>query len=371
MNPNANRNVLSRSLALSAILALVGLGGILPACSAQGGSADAAKAAEAPKSTGPVAEIDGKPVALAELEKAAEPQFKQLEQQKQAMLKQLEDSRHKILEGALNDLIDDKLIEAEAAKRGLSKDDLVKAEVESKLQPVTTDDVSKFYEENKARVGGRTLEQLSEQIKTYLQQQRADQTRGEFLSSLRQSHKVKILLEVQRANVEVGNAPTKGPATAPVTIVEFSDFECPFCSRVNPTLAQVREKYGDKVRIAFRQYPLPMHPKAQKAAEASLCAHDQGKFWELHDAMFANQQELAVDQLKAKAAGLGANAEQFNQCLDSGKHAKQVADDMAAGSAAGVSGTPAFFVNGRFISGAVPFEQIAPIIDDELARKGV
>ena len=113
-----------------------------------------------------------------------------------------------------------------------------------------------------------------------------------------------------------------------------------------------------------------MHPKAQKAAEASLCAHEQGKFWELHDAMFANQQALDVPALKTTAAGLGVNAEQFNQCLDSGKYAKQVADDMAAGSAAGVSGTPALFVNGRFISGAVPFEQIAPVIDDELRPQG-
>ncbi len=372
MNPISNRNLLSRSLALSAILALVGMGGILPACSAQGGSANAetAKAAAAAKTDGPAAEIDGKPISMAEVEKAAEPQFKQLEQQKQAMLKQLEDSRHKIIEGTLNEMVEERLIESEAAKRGVSKEDLVKAEVDSKVAPVTDDDVAKFYEENKGRVGGRTKEQLADQIKAYLQQQRADQARGEFITALRQSHQVKILLEVPRVAMEVGDAPSKGPANAPVTIVEFSDFQCPFCSKVNPTLAQVKAKYGDKVRVAFRQYPLPMHPQAQKAAEASLCAHEQGKFWELHDAMFANQQQLAVDQLKATAVGLGVNAEQFNQCLDSGKFAQKVADDMAAGSAAGVSGTPAMFINGRFISGAVPFEQLAPIIEDELARKG-
>jgi len=164
--------------------------------------------------------------------------------------------------------------------------------------------------------------------------------------------------------------PAKGPATAPVTIVEFSDFQCPFCARLIPTLDQVTSKYGDKVRLVFRQFPLAMHAEAQKAAEASLCANDQGKFWEFHDAMFKNQQALAVDQLKAKAVEMGMNAEQFNSCLDGSKHAAQVKKDFEEGSKAGVSGTPAMFVNGRFISGAVPFPEIAKVIDDELNRKG-
>jgi protein-disulfide isomerase len=131
------------------------------------------------------------------------------------------------------------------------------------------------------------------------------------------------------------------------------------------------EKYGDKVRLVFRQYPLGFHPFAQKAAEASLCAHEQGKFWQLHDAMFANQQGLAVDSLKAKAAELGMSAAAFNACLDGGQYADEVQGDMAAGTAAGVSGTPAMFVNGRFISGAVPLEEITKVIDDELRRQGV
>ena len=114
-----------------------------------------------------------------------------------------------------------------------------------------------------------------------------------------------------------------------------------------------------------------MHPQAQKAAEASLCANDQGKFWQLHDAMFANQQALGVDQLKAKAVELGLNAETFNSCLDSNKYAAQVATDLKEGSTAGVSGTPAMFINGRFVNGAVPFEEIASIVEDELQRKGV
>jgi protein-disulfide isomerase len=167
------------------------------------------------------------------------------------------------------------------------------------------------------------------------------------------------------------DGPAIGPANAPVTIVEFTDFECPFCSRVVPTLEQVREKYGDKVRLVFRQFPLDMHPNARKAAEASLCAQEQGKFREMHDAMFQNQKQLAVNLLQSKAAELGMNAEEFKACLESGKFASRVEADVRAGVAVGVSGTPALFINGRLVSGAVPLEQIIQVIDDELRRKGV
>jgi len=339
-----------------AILALLVAVVLLPACSDQGGSAHA----ESAVSTGDaVATIDGKPVSLSELEELAAPQLQQLEAQK-----------HKILESTLDQLIENKLLEAEAAKRELSVDALVKAEVDDKIQPVTDADVDTWYEQNQARLQGQTKEALADRIKQFLEQQRGSTARGEFIASLRDKYTVKVLFEPIRADVEVAGAPTKGPDSAPVTIIEFSDFQCPFCSRVNPTLAQVRETYGDKVRIAFRQFPLAIHPNAQKAAEASLCAHDQGKFWQMHDAMFSAQQELAVEQLKAKAASLELDSEQFNSCLDSGKYADRVAQDMAAGQAAGVSGTPAMFVNGRLVSGAVPFEQIKTVIDDELARKG-
>lgn len=168
--------------------------------------------------------------------------------------------------------------------------------------------------------------------------------------------------------VPVGEAHTKGPEDAKVTIVEWSDFQCPFCSRVNPTLAQVREEYPEKVKIVFRQFPLSIHPNAWKAAEASLCAHEQGEFWAMHDAMFADQRNLGVDSLKTMAEELGLDTEEFATCLDSDEYSDAVQADFDAGREAGVSGTPAMFINGRFISGAVPFEQIASVIDSELSR---
>ena len=344
----------SRRAPAGAILAVLALIGILPACSAQGGAATGeAKTPDA------VAEIDGKPVTQAELEELAAPHLKRLEAQRQ-----------QILDSMLNQLIEKKLIEAEATARGITAQELEKAEVADKVGEVSDAEVDAFFEENKARIPpDQTKEQVGPQIRTYLAGQRQTETRTAFLADLRQKHKVRILLEPPREKVEVAGAPTKGPDDAPVTIVEFSDFECPYCSRLNPTLDQVVQTYGQRVRIAFRQFPLAMHANAQKAAEASLCAHDQGKFWQMHDAMFSNQRSLAIEQLKAKAVELGLEGEKFDQCLDSGQHADRVAEDFKAGQAAGVTGTPALFINGRMVSGAVPFDQVAQVIDDELARK--
>jgi protein-disulfide isomerase len=327
----------------------------LPACAA-GAASD--RPAEAEPAV--VAEVGGKPITLAELEAALAPQLEQIDRQ-----------RRKILEDGLGQLVEERLIEAEAAARGTTPEQLVAEEVAAKAGAISDEEVAAFYEANKARVGNRTLEQLEPQIRSYLMNQKGAEARATLVASLRAKHPTRILLEPDRAPVVAGDSPAKGPADAPVTIVEFSDFQCPFCSRVNPAIAEAREVYGDRIRVVFKQYPLNIHAQAQKAAEASLCAHDQGKFWELHDAMFANQGELGVDQLKAKAAELGLDAEQFGTCLDSGKHAEQVAAEMQQGIAVGVSGTPALFVNGRFLNGAVPFTEIAKLVDDELARKGI
>jgi protein-disulfide isomerase len=163
--------------------------------------------------------------------------------------------------------------------------------------------------------------------------------------------------------------PSRGPASAPVTIVLFTDFQCPYCARVRTTLDQVQQRYGEKVRLVVRQFPLSqIHPQAQKAAEAALCANDQGKFWPLYDAMFTNQKALAVDALKAKAAELSLDPAAFAACLDGGTHAAAVQADFREGMTAGVTGAPAMFVNGRFISGSVPLDQITAVVDDELRR---
>jgi protein-disulfide isomerase len=175
--------------------------------------------------------------------------------------------------------------------------------------------------------------------------------------------------------IDVGDNPAKGPADAKVTIVEFSDFQCPYCGRfVTETLPQVLSNYGDKVRFVFMNYPLTsIHENAQKAAEAGECANEQGAFWQFHDIMFQNQSALTVDNLKSYAAQLGLDTAKFNDCLDSGKMADLVAADMAvaekAVTDAGLTrfGTPAFFINGNSLSGAQPYDVFKAAIDAALA----
>ena len=306
-----------------------------------------------------IATINGKAITDAEVFAQSEAEFQALEREQEKAL-------HELLEAKLQQLIETRLLEAEAKATGSTSEQILAG---IKPAEVTDADVDTFYEENKAQIN-QPKDVIAEKIREYLTQKRQSEERATFMKGLEAKYKVVMSLDPLRVEV-AATGPSVGPANAPVTIVEFTDFECPFCSRVVPSLDQVRAKYGDKVRLVFRQFPLSFHPHAQKAAEASLCAHEQGKFRELHDAMFQNQKQLEVSTLKTKAAGLGMNAEKFNTCLDSGKFASQVEADMLEGQAAGVSGTPAMFINGRLVSGAVPFEDIAKVIDDELRRKGV
>lgn len=339
-----------KSLIPGALVLSLALGVYLPACAQQ-------KAAAA-GSNQVLAVVDGKPLTEADVRQSNAEQFKALDREYQQNL-------HQLLENSLTQAVQDRLLTAEAAARKVSKDQLL---AEIKPAMVSDADVDAFYEQNKAQIP-RPKDQVAPQIKAYLEQQGQQKARTEYFKTLEAKYKVDYKLEPIRVEV-AATGPAKGPANAPVTIVEFSDFQCPFCSRLTPTMKAVEEKYGNKIRVVFRQYPLPFHQNAQKAAEASLCAADQGKFWELHDAMFGNQQELGVDQLKAKAAALGLNADKFNKCVDSGEKAATIQADIKDGSAAGVSGTPAMFVNGRFINGAVPIDQITSVIDDELRRAG-
>ena len=353
-----------RAFAAMASLAILGLvGSVLPACAGEKSVAAkpaAAAAAAADKST-PVAEVNGKPVTMADLETMLAPQLAKLEQ-----------DRQKLLEQGLDRLVEQKLMETEAAARGIDVLALQQAEIQGKISEVTDAEVATWYQENQARVQGRPMEQIAPQIKQFLTQQRGQTVQEEFIKSLRGKYKTRILMDVARVAVAEAGSPSKGgPVGSPVTIIEFSDFQCPFCSRVNPSIDQAKATFGDKVRFVFRQFPLNIHPQAPKAAEASLCANEQGKFWEMHDALFANQQKLSVPDLKATALTIGVDAAKFDACLDSGKMAEIVARDMADGQTAGVSGTPALFVNGRFINGAVPYEELAKVINDELSRKGI
>jgi protein-disulfide isomerase len=169
-----------------------------------------------------------------------------------------------------------------------------------------------------------------------------------------------------KQDVKVGDAPTTGPASAKVTVVAFSDFQCPFCSRAVPVMKQIEDEYKGKVRIAFKQLPLPFHDKAHLAAEAALAAHEQGKFWPMHDKLFANQQSLDRPSLEKYAEELGLNMGKFKAALDSGKFKDRVDREAKEGNAVGATGTPTFFINGKKLVGAQPFDQFKTAIDAEL-----
>lgn len=356
-HPSSGQITLQRLVLLAAALGIAALGWYMLGDSESVSAEETTSATSGSKASmgnETLATVGGVAITAAEVEEAAA-----------AQLMKVNRDRHQILSDTVKGKVQEKLLEAEAKKRGISRDELLEAEVNSKVAEVTDADIDAFYEERKAQIG-RPKEQVESQIRAYLQREGPAKAMQDLIARLEESHEVKYLMEPFRVQV-AAEGPSKGPEGAPVTIVEFSDFECPFCSRVNPTLKQIQDEYGDKVRIVFRQFPLAMHPNAPKAGEASLCAHDQGKFWEMHDAMFADQRNLAVDKLKEKAATIeGLDTEAFNTCLDAGGYAETVSRDLAAGTEAGVSGTPAFFINGRFINGAAAFENFAEIIDDEL-----
>ena len=179
------------------------------------------------------------------------------------------------------------------------------------------------------------------------------------------------MLEPPRVTLDItDDEPAKGPEDAPIVLVEYSDFQCPYCARAQPSVAQVLQTYGDKVRLVFRDFPLAMHDNAQLAAEAGQCAAEQGQFWEYHDVLFANARALAASDLQQYATDLGLDMIPFNSCLESGRHTNGVQADLASGQARGVSGTPAFFINGRLLSGAQPFSAFQKIIDEELEQSG-
>lgn len=167
--------------------------------------------------------------------------------------------------------------------------------------------------------------------------------------------------------VSAGDAVPRGSPSAPVKIIMFSDYQCPYCSRVEPTIKQIIDTYGGNVVVYFRNFPLGFHQYAEKAAEAAECAGEQGKFWEMHDKLFENQAALTVDDLKKYASDLGLNTDTFNTCLDSGAMASKISKDQSDGAAAGVEGTPTAFINGKAVVGAQPFESFKALIDAELA----
>jgi protein-disulfide isomerase len=320
-----------------------------------GKGADKAKkadAAAATSATTPIATVGDKPITLQDLALVM-------------INKQEFDARRQ----ALDELINDQLMDREAAAKGTTRDKLMESEVNSKIPDPPQSEVDAWFEQNKARLGAQPKEQVVPQISAMLKNQKLGDAQRTYLKALRDKYGVKVMMEPPRIEVSLDDDAAKGPAKAPVTIVEFSDYQCPFCSRAETTVTEVLKKYGDKVRIVYRDYPLGFHQNAQKAAEASECAKEQGKFWEMHGAMFANQGKLAVADLIETAGGIGLDKDKFKTCVETGKYQQEVQKDFQDGSRYGVSGTPTFFINGIKMVGAKGTDAFAEIIEAELARQ--
>ena len=306
----------------------------------------------------PLALINGEPIAIDEVEKPLGAQISKLEEQIYALKRQR-------LEG----IIQTRLLAKEAAKRGLSIPALLDAEVTSKVSPVTDQEIDTHYQANKSKYPSDNYRQT---IQSQLHNQRRGARQQAFLQELRAQASVVINLKpppVFRANVNIGGAPVRGSVNAPVTIIEFSDFHCPYCKQVQPTIARILSEYGDRVRLAYRDFPLDrLHPNARKAAEAARCANDQGKFWEFHDKLYSGGTDVSSEKLAGFAKEVDLDAAAFQQCVASRKHQAEIDRDIQEASSVGVTGTPGFFINGRLISGAQPYEGFAQVINEELTH---
>ena len=345
----------SRSIAPAALAAFL----LACACSKQASTASSTSGPTAPDRV--VATFNGGKVTAGELEKEARPQLAELENK-------MFQTRRQVLE----QMAMERIVKAEAAKANLSDQDYIRKRIdEAPVQPPTEAQERQFYERLKS--GGQippdaTFESLKDRIAQALVNQQRQTQMQKVVQELQKQANLKIDLPQPRVQV-AAEGPARGPKDAPVTIVEFSDFECPYCGAAHDTVEQVMSTYAGKVRLVYRQFPLSFHPHAAKAAEASLCAADQGKFWEYHDVLFKNQKKLEPTDLKAHATEVGMDPQKFGQCLDSGDKKKAVDADQQAGLQAGVGGTPAFFINGIFLNGAQPIDEFKKIIDGELASK--
>jgi protein-disulfide isomerase len=269
----------------------------------------------------------------------------------------------------LQQLIGNKLLELASKRSGLTVDQMLRDEIDAKVEPASDAEIYGYYLAQRDRYGA-PLDRVREQVAADVREAKIQEARNEFGQRIRSSAKVAILLDVPRAPVDIGDAPRRG-GTGPgvVTLVEFGDYQCPYCRGIQETVDQLRTKYGDRVSFVFKDFPLrEIHPQAQAAAEAASCAKDQGRFWEYHDALF-RAPDLSPDMFRRLASELHLDAKLFEQCLGSNKHTAHIEADIAAGMQMGMTGTPAFNINGIVLTGIQPLADFERLIDKELLHR--
>jgi protein-disulfide isomerase len=301
-----------------------------------------------------LATVNGREITDEDVSRAAGPKLQQAEMD-------LYDARKE----AIDQIIDDQLIEDAAKKEGVAKADYLKKNVFDKIT-IDDKDIEKFYNDNKAQMQGKALDDVKTNIRGYLYRDKHDKVYGDLMTSLRKKANVAMMIHAPKVEIEEGENPSIGPKDAPVHIVEFTDYQCPFCGKSRPTVNQILSDYKGKVRYVLRDFPLSFHKDSLKAHEAARCAGEQNKYWDMNKKLFENQRSLKIEDIKKYAEDLKLKMDKFNQCLDSDKYADVIKQNQEYGEKVGVSGTPAFFINGRMVSGARPFSSFQEIIEDEL-----
>jgi protein-disulfide isomerase len=308
-----------------------------------------------------IATIDGESIFEDQLPGPVRTQLQKIHQQEDSLKSR-----------GLDALLEQKLIEAEAKKSGVTVTQLIAAQVDAKVADPTADELNVYYLARRDQLN-EPLDEVREQLLKALKASRAPQARQNYVKGLleraKASGEVVVLLRPTRIEVNFDAARLKGSPHAPVMIVEFSDFSCPYCRQAEGTLQEIVSKYQGKVSQAYRDYPMrEAHPHAEMAAEASRCAAEQGRFWEYHDLLFANPEKQDRDDLLPDARVLELDEKRFDSCLSSGRYKPQIDQDLKDGIRTGVVGTPGFFVNGIFVGGAQPAAVFEQIIDEELSR---
>ncbi len=271
----------------------------------------------------------------------------------------------------LKSIILQKVVDKDPRKKGISNDEFLNKYI-AKSVNISEKEIDAFIKDQNIPAE-HINPQVREKIKGYLEIERKKEAIDKWVAEQTKSTPVEVYIPKPRRPtfpVEAGNAPFAGDKDAKVVIVEYSDFQCPFCAKGADLLKKIKEKYGNKVKVAFKNFPLPFHNHAEMAAVASLCANEQSTnhFWKMHDAMFANQESLDPEGLKKTAAKIGLKADTFEKCLNENKFLEQVKADIEGGKKVGVKSTPTFFVNGQLITGAQPIEVFAEIVDEELSK---
>ena len=272
---------------------------------------------------------------------------------------------------ALHETLDQKLIDAAAKKKGVSEEDLYKSEVLSKV-PEPTDDQVKASYQSRQDLKNSSFDEVKDRVRRDLKNEAIQQQRSAFIQGLWQSAvndgELSILLAPPRIEITPDGSRMRGDPKAPISIVEFSDFSCPFCLKAEASISAVMAQYPGQVKLSYRDFPLrELHPNAERAAEAARCAGEQDKFWEYHDQLFANQKRQDPEGLMDDARALKLDEPKFAACLSSGRYKQQIDQDVQMGSRAGIEATPGFYINDTFVNGAQPPEVYEHIVDQKLA----